>query len=63
MGDLGKYKPELKACPFCGGAAEMREPYQDDNGPSWYTVVECTGCGVEQCATMTPHKSLYWDAG
>ena len=50
---------ELKACPFCGGKAEMRKT------SSWDFYVKCTnpGCGArtKNCHDNEPGAAMCWN--
>ncbi|WP_081451522.1 Lar family restriction alleviation protein [Achromobacter piechaudii] len=53
---------DLKPCPFCGGAAEMYNPFHILGNPSQAATyrggVRCRACGCGSRATTPPDEAV-----
>jgi hypothetical protein len=63
---LGAYQPQLDACPFCHGRADISGLIDVQDSPDWLVKVECWECGAEMSTRATqpryPYTKHAWDA-
>lgn len=54
-----RVKPELEACPFCGGEPELRAWRTWDKESNWRWSIRCIDCKVSTRSKAGPEAKVY----